>query len=447
MMQVITRLLTRCVVDGADGDVNSQNNTMTRTTPEAAWASVTAVPAPASPAPATRTTAARASTRHVVPSTVTMTMVNSTPAVPAPPAAARTTPAQSGTRPVALSTATAAPTNTTVRPLPTATVSRNASYTYGGGHGGFEHPSSSSPLWNQHRRRNDDDDDDDDEDPPSYESEPHAAGNWGASDDDSDEELEDTPAWVGPLRNVVRREVCDQDRDLLLSQLGDALHSLHHGLALIDDNNPNVKVPLRHALCEWAADLVSVRRNARGTYVVHATPAVEVPRTSSEVMRTVWPELQTLCHNVGVHVTRQQVVDDDDACHEALARERDPLRRGTLRVYAHAVRSAMREARAFFREASNKLELLNELILLCGRPAQPSITKARAQIVAIHVNIYDLRDAQQSGEPPRMFATVRELAIYTFKNNLIFPKKAAKESDGFLRLFLRKLVGFRTATD
>jgi hypothetical protein len=83
-------------------------------------------------------------------------------------------------------------------------------------------------------------------------------------------------------------------------------------------------------------------------------------------------------------------------------------------------------------EFFDNLPKLNECLERLGKRSEDSLTKARASLRTIHINIYDLLAGRWV-----VHNSVRALRKYTLSNKLVFPKDKAK-SQG-LRDFLRRL--------
>jgi hypothetical protein len=86
-------------------------------------------------------------------------------------------------------------------------------------------------------------------------------------------------------------------------------------------------------------------------------------------------------------------------------------------------------------EALNNLEQMNSWLVKLGREPEADIAAARYELKKIHINIFDLLE---NDPPGPVFDTVWSLAEYTFGEEKIFPKEAAK-ADGALKPFLRTL--------
>ena len=84
--------------------------------------------------------------------------------------------------------------------------------------------------------------------------------------------------------------------------------------------------------------------------------------------------------------------------------------------------------------AFESLDRLNAWLVAFGRAPAPSKAQAVKSLRGIHINIYDL----VAGNMGKVHKSVVELARYTFKHKLVFPRKQAK-SEG-LRVFLRQIA-------
>jgi hypothetical protein len=82
--------------------------------------------------------------------------------------------------------------------------------------------------------------------------------------------------------------------------------------------------------------------------------------------------------------------------------------------------------------AFENLEKLNYWLAQFHVPAQPSKTKAVAELKKIHINIYDLLD----GRFHNFFKKCGDLLRYTRKRKLFYPLESAKAMG--LKAFLRK---------
>ena len=85
---------------------------------------------------------------------------------------------------------------------------------------------------------------------------------------------------------------------------------------------------------------------------------------------------------------------------------------------------------------SADLEKFNEWLVGLGQPSQESITKAKDVLSKILINIFDLIEKRYHMVQP----SVRALAVYTRKNQLVFPLEYAKKS--LEKVFLRGLKRF-----
>ena len=81
------------------------------------------------------------------------------------------------------------------------------------------------------------------------------------------------------------------------------------------------------------------------------------------------------------------------------------------------------------------IALLNGFLNNFTMDAVTSITKAKALLRKININIYDFKD----GKYGKTHSTVGKLASYSISRGLIFPLKIAKK--GNIRIFLRELSG------
>lgn len=97
---------------------------------------------------------------------------------------------------------------------------------------------------------------------------------------------------------------------------------------------------------------------------------------------------------------------------------------------------ALERFAAVAEEALGKRVYLNALLAWLGerQVGDPllSITKARAALQRVHINLFDLL-----GGNDKRHGSVQELADYTFEHGLVFPKRLAKGMG--LRDFLRHL--------
>ena len=71
--------------------------------------------------------------------------------------------------------------------------------------------------------------------------------------------------------------------------------------------------------------------------------------------------------------------------------------------------------------------------------SRESIITSHQSLAKVHVNIIDLVDARRTGKPVKRFQSVAALRNYTWENDKIFPKAAAK-ADGFLKALLRHIL-------
>ena len=87
-------------------------------------------------------------------------------------------------------------------------------------------------------------------------------------------------------------------------------------------------------------------------------------------------------------------------------------------------------------EALNNLEEMNSWLVKLGHEPKEDVASARHELKKIHINIYDLLEHDP---PAPVFDTVWLLAEYSFGEEKIFPKEAAK-ANGALKAFLRSLL-------
>ena len=97
--------------------------------------------------------------------------------------------------------------------------------------------------------------------------------------------------------------------------------------------------------------------------------------------------------------------------------------------------------------ALSKREQLNNMLKILDLPEELSINKTLDAIKKVRANIFHLVDALKAfpnHKPIRTFASVNELAAYSKRTGLIFPKERAKKSLQ-LKPFLRHLFPRATA--
>jgi hypothetical protein len=127
-----------------------------------------------------------------------------------------------------------------------------------------------------------------------------------------------------------------------------------------------------------------------------------------------WPVLSATCANCL-----------DFPSGKALRRHmiNDPLHQQRLQLVAQRAETML-----------NRLDMLNARLVQLGLPAETSVTKARAALKKLHINIFDLVAGNN-----RKFRSVQALRAFTIKNKMFFPLQQAK-ADGQLRPFLRKIL-------
>eukprot|EP00762_Andalucia_godoyi_P007506 ANDGO_00773.mRNA.1 hypothetical protein CAOG_03730 len=110
--------------------------------------------------------------------------------------------------------------------------------------------------------------------------------------------------------------------------------------------------------------------------------------------------------------------------------------RGANKDSGEERRALNAKVEAQFTAKTRTLEGCNKLLGDFGLPPCESITKARAELAKIHINIYDL----VAGRFDKVHKSVPALRKYSVDNGLIFPKQQAKSQGlrDFLRCFTRR---------
>ncbi|KAG1831634.1 hypothetical protein EV424DRAFT_1372125 [Suillus variegatus] len=98
---------------------------------------------------------------------------------------------------------------------------------------------------------------------------------------------------------------------------------------------------------------------------------------------------------------------------------------------------------ALAREGFNDA-LVHEFNNLCGvlriYPVPNSVKKCRKRVRDIYVNLVDLVDAQRTGKPVKLFASLEDLSAYTLQTRNIFPKETRTYQGGLLKELLREIT-------